>query len=532
MAGQSEVRHGFLRAFAAVLAGSALALAGCVRAGTNTEVTEGGNAGDLSLAPCTVTIAGATRQAECGTLLVAEAADTTDSSLIALPVMRIATTADLALEPVFRLGGGPGASNMGYRPRPELLAAHDVVLIGYRGVDGSRVLECPEMERAVRGQGADLLSAESLAGMRRAFAECETRLQADDIDLGNYTMLDVIRDMEAAREALGYERINLLSESYGTRIAQLYAYQHPERLYRSVLVAPNPPGRFVWEPDVTDRQLEHYARLCAEDAECSARTQDLAETMRSVAQNMPRRWFFLPIDPGKVRVASFMLLFHRDSAALIFDAYLAAERGDASGLALLSLAYDFVVPSIFVWGDMAVKATSADCDPTRDYLADMDPPGSILGAPFSRLLWGGTDCQAVELIPEEFRLAQPSEVETLLLVGSIDFSTPAEHTVNQLLPTLASGTLLLLEEAGHTDDLNSLHGSATARALAGFYRTGEVDDASFDYVPMQFSVSWGLPKLAKLAVFAVLLLIAGLAGLTWFLLRVRRRRLKARAGAA
>src|SRR5262249_28674288 len=155
-----------------------------------------------------------------------------------------------------------------------------------------------------------------------------------------------------------YERVNLLSGSYGTRVAQIYAYLHPDRLYRSVMSAATPPGRTVMEPERLDAQLRHYARLCAQDAACSARTPDLAETIRHVAHNMPRRWLFLPIDPGNVKVVTFQLLYSRNTAPMAFDAYLAAEQGDASGLALMSLA-GLASPGI-TWGAFFSKAYSTD----------------------------------------------------------------------------------------------------------------------------------------------------------------------------
>jgi len=42
------------------------------------------------------------------------------------------------------------------------------------------------------------------------------------------------------------------------------------------------------------------------------------------------------------------MLYHADAAAQAFDAWLAAEEGDPSGLALISLAYDFLISSMFV----------------------------------------------------------------------------------------------------------------------------------------------------------------------------------------
>lgn len=517
----------FLRGGVVLLMVALAVLSACVRDDPVAFQTEG-KPGDLTIEPCELETASGSYAADCGGLVVSEGRDRGQSRLIHLPVQRIRATTGRPAEPIFWLAGGPGQSNMQFNPPPELLANHDVVKVGYRGVDGSSVLDCPEVRRGMKGLGHDLLSSPSIANLRQAFDRCEARLRATGIDLAAYTIPDVVRDMEMAREALGYEHVNLLSASYGTRVAQIYARQHPERIHRSIMIAVNPPGRFVWEPEVTDRQLEYYARLCAEDPTCSARTPDLVQTMRTVLHDMPRRWLFLPIDTGKVRVVTFALLFHRETAALVFDAYVAAEKGDASGLALMSLAYDFVIPSMFTWGDMASKAVTADCDPTRDYEAEMEPPGSILGAPLSKLLWGSLQCSQVALIPEEYREVQRSDVETLLLVGSVDFSTPAEYAAEELLPKLTKGRLIRLAEFGHVQDLFSVQRPATRHLLATFYGTGVADDSLFTYAPMDFAVSWGFPKIAKLALGFLVLVISGGIGSVWLVRRWVRRR-KARA---
>jgi hypothetical protein len=60
----------------------------------------------------------------------------------------------------------------------------------------------------------------------------------------------------------------------------IYAWKYPDSLYRSAMIAVNPPGHFSWEPDVVDQQLEYDAELCAKDPECSARTRPVPKLGR------------------------------------------------------------------------------------------------------------------------------------------------------------------------------------------------------------------------------------------------------------
>ncbi|MEE9401776.1 MAG: hypothetical protein V3V47_01130 [Desulfobacteria bacterium] len=313
-------------------------------------------------------------------------------------------------------------------------------------------------------------------------------------------------------------------------MAMIYAWKYPDSLYRSAMIAVNPPGHFSWEPDIVDQQLEYDAELCAKDPECSARTTDLAETMRNVAHNMPSRWLFLPIDPGKVKITTHFGLFHRGMAARVYDAYLAAEGGDPSGLALISLMYNFMLPSAITWGDWASKGVT-DYDPARDYLAEMNPPDSILGAPTSILggivaNYGGWPTQN---IPAEFLKVQPSDVETLLVSGSIDYSTPQQFARDELLPSLKNGKQVILSEFGHTGDVWGLQPTATVRLLVSFYDSGVADESLYNYQPMDFNVGLGFPEIAKIGLAVVVLVIAGLAVFVWYIVRRVRRRSAAQA---
>src|SRR4029453_7017760 len=173
-------------------------------------------------------------------------------------------------------------------------------------------LDCPEVESAV-ARSTDILAAKSLRAEADAFKTCATRLRKDDVDLAGYGVVPQADDLEAARVALGYKKIDLLSESAGTRVAMVYAWRHPKRVHRSVMIGVNPPGNYLWDSRVTDQQIRRYAALCAKDKSCSKRTGNLAATLRKTAASMPDRWLFLPVNKGDVRVASFFGLMESTS---------------------------------------------------------------------------------------------------------------------------------------------------------------------------------------------------------------------------
>jgi pimeloyl-ACP methyl ester carboxylesterase len=247
--------------------------------------------------------------------------------------------------------------------------------------------------------------------------------------------------------------------------------------------------------------------------------------MRKVSQAMPRNWLFFAIDPGKVKIMTHVLLYQRSSAVMAFDAWLRAEQGDPSGLALMSAAYDLMISKIFVWGDLLAKGGSADFDSGRDY-QDLVAPGSIIGSPMSLLIWQPASLAwPIKPISEEFRRVQRTDVETLLINGSIDFSTPVQYGRQELLPSLAKGSLVTLAEFGHVGDFWKIRPQAADRLLTSFYASGKADDSLFGYVPMNFKVPVTFSLIFKVAVATGLGLIM-LAALL-LVLFIRRKRNKA-----
>ena len=263
------------------------------------SVPSGAGADQLKLHPCQYATENGSYRADCGTLVVPENRHKAHSRLIALPVIRILARSAKPAAPVFRLEGGPGLTNMNFPDASRFAGNHDLVLVGYRGVDGSSKLDCPEVISA-REHARDFLSEQSFRADAAAFKACAHRLQQDGVDLAGYTLPERVDDLDAARQALGYQRIDLLSESAGTRTALIYAWRYPARILRSVLIAVNPPGGYLWDAQTTGEQIRRYAALCAQDASCASRTPDLAASLHSAYEHIPGRFWFLPIKKGAV----------------------------------------------------------------------------------------------------------------------------------------------------------------------------------------------------------------------------------------
>jgi hypothetical protein len=96
---------------------------------------------------------------------------------------------------------------------------------------------------------------------------------------------------------------------------------------------------------------------------------------------------------------------------------------------------------------------------------------------------------------------QTSVVETLILSGSVDFSTPPVNVTERLMPYLPLAT-------------------------------GVPDTSLATYVPMDFEVRWGYPLLAKLVVGGTMLAGLVLLGAGWMGVRFVRGRIRRRAAAA
>jgi pimeloyl-ACP methyl ester carboxylesterase len=287
----------------------------------------------------------------CGELAVVENPAQPAGRQIRLFVARIPAVSRRPLpDPLFILAGGPGLAATTFYPGVATAFARvhrdrDIVLVDQRGTGRSQPLLCPDQDALAWEQPDDVV----LQSMR----DCLATL-ARDHDVASYTTSLAVRDLDAVRAALGYERVNLYGSSYGTRVAQHYVRRYPQHA-RSMILDGVVPPQLALGPDIAldaQRALEAIFARCRADTPCRARFGDpevdyrelmarLARQPGSVALPDPRSGAARSIAFGTRELGTVLRLqsYSADQAALL-PLTLARANRDAD---LLPLAAQFLL---------------------------------------------------------------------------------------------------------------------------------------------------------------------------------------------
>jgi pimeloyl-ACP methyl ester carboxylesterase len=226
--------------------------------------------------------------ARCGRFAVAENPDDPASRKIELAVAVVpAISARARPDPLFLLAGGPGqGARDAFVPMLGALAGvrrdRDIVLVDQRGTGGSNPMNCDFPDDASASE-VDPEQFRSLAH------DCLATLPGDP---RYYTTSIAVRDLDAVRAALGYERINLYGGSYGTRVAQHYLRHYPQHSRTVVLDGVVNPTLALGASMALDAEKALRADLsrCSQSPTCVARYPDLArdfDALRSQLADSP-----------------------------------------------------------------------------------------------------------------------------------------------------------------------------------------------------------------------------------------------------
>lgn len=240
------------------------------------------------LKDCVLTVPGSalSAQARCGSLQVAEDPQRPDGRQIELAYAVVpAPTGRPRQDPVFYLAGGPGQSARDVLPLMrhalrEVNRHRDLIFLDQRGTGASNPLHCDF--------GAiDPFLEPDPEVITDLYQRCVDDLDADP---RHYTSRHAARDLDSLRRHLGYEQVNLIGTSYGTRLAQVYLRAYPDRV-RSMVLDGVVPTRLVLGSEhgrALDDSLERILAGCSDDAVCAEHFPDLPANLAELRQRFDR----------------------------------------------------------------------------------------------------------------------------------------------------------------------------------------------------------------------------------------------------
>lgn len=365
-------------------------------------------------------------------------------------------------DPVFLLAGGPGQSAISLAPQvmgvfARLNNRRDLVFVDQRGTGRSGPLDCDEPREVALAESAD-----PQAQLRR-LAACRERLLKlpyvrTAADLGFFTTPLAMQDLDAVRQAIGAERINLVGASYGTRAGLEYQRQFAGAVRRSVLDGVAPPDMVLPASAAPDAQaaLDALFAACNAEPACAREWPLLRQAWDGLLASLPRAVGVA--DPLTGKTESFTLtrdlllgavrapLYVPTLASALPAAIQAAAQGRFEALAALAGALSRRGgPRLFsgmhfavICAEDAPRLAAARVAVTRDFGEGMAPLYAQACASWPR-----------STVPEAFYTIAPAATPVLLLSGGIDPATPPRHAARVAQALGAKARHVVVPNAGH-----------------------------------------------------------------------------------
>lgn len=412
---------------------------------------------------------------DCGYVVVPESRAGDSDREIKLGVTRLNSGQGTAAAPLFMLAGGPGQTHInplyfGLFQDPLLggiLKSRDVVILEQRGTQyTSTWLDCPAMsaaswtayEQGLTGDDANALGAEILQ-------TCIDDFKAQGVTFDAYNSVENAADVNAVREALGYDQIVYYGASYGSQLGQHVMRDFPEILEGVVLDGAEALSRTSWvENRALDAQwgIDNLATLCEADAKCNEAYDipALVDAALALFDDGPLPYTFTdPNDPsltveGEVTVNDMVNFIYGNQGSLAgisglpsylsglveggaetVAGFLGAQKGSnllASRTATAG-AYAVLMHAAMVCSDDPVKsADEVKLDGAGRYATLFGQANAEEYVQLCSLI-------GVQELPDSTDVDVTTDVPVLLLSGSLDVATPTfrSQEVADALPNAA-----------------------------------------------------------------------------------------------
>jgi pimeloyl-ACP methyl ester carboxylesterase len=276
-------------------------------------------------------LAGLVARSQCLVYTVPENPQIPDGRQLSLQVMVVPAIRPLAEpDPLVILVGGPGqAATVDAIPLlpafERIRQSRDILLVDQRGTGRLSPFTCDfsESEDELIDASAELL----LQTQNTFLQECLDSVVADP---RYYTTDLAVNDLDAIRDYLGYDRLNLWGGSYGTRVALAYLKYHPAHVRTVTIDGVAPPGVLPLEAAFSaDSALQKVFALCREEAACDAAFPALQDHYQALMQDfdVARRVSLVDMQTGIAREVPlsadgiqsllFLMLYSRETARLI-----------------------------------------------------------------------------------------------------------------------------------------------------------------------------------------------------------------------
>ena len=146
------------------------------------------------------------------------------------------------------IAGGPGGSGIAIADSytddyPARIAEHyDFVYPDQRGIGLSHPIGCPDATAAYYTSPIDPqdpAQGDAAGAAAKSYADaCIAEAKIPEAELPLYATTQAVEDLEAIRDYLGVDKLDLYGESYGTQFVQTYAAAYPEHIRTLYLDGP------------------------------------------------------------------------------------------------------------------------------------------------------------------------------------------------------------------------------------------------------------------------------------------------------
>jgi pimeloyl-ACP methyl ester carboxylesterase len=265
----------------------------------------------------------------CGFLVVPEDHHQPSGKTIRLMVaIARSTTSAPEPDPVLILAGGPGGGAIGDHGTSALASRirehRAIIYLDQRGTGYSQPsLKCPELAQVFSDAGDE--AAQILEVYVAQIRLCRDRLLAEEVNLKAYTSAQSAADIDALRRLLGYEQVNLLGTSYGTRLGLTVIRDFPQGVRSAVLDSVYPPTVDIYRdtPANADRVFRVLFDRCASDLLCNALYPNLRTAFLETYERLKREPAIITYtDPDTQKLVNFAVngdMFAAGVFELLYD---------------------------------------------------------------------------------------------------------------------------------------------------------------------------------------------------------------------